>query len=353
MKQIQNIEQLIAESMKLSSKDERIKFVMNYFLNTVQYNYAYLFVKGYAQEKVTKVDAGFRLAESKLNKEGITRVVLTRDIAEGDSSVFRNILKLQEKSQGSYEMFKNNLKNYIKDELGKHIGNNDIIAENTENLIEKIENDLENKKIDVELNEKQYSLNYDISAILIDYFLNIDTNFPPEIKNGLIKNGVCGHYTDYLFHTMEKIGVEAHKIQGTSEFAHAWIIVDGEQGYKSIDLTRAVAIRDGFLGIPPEQTSQDWLYSDIGTMFDMQPTRTITKIDGKKLPKAITSENYNEHKFNRIIMATKNRKEENTDKITLKSFLEQGLRDGISSIETEEAEQIEQMKERDVTKDEQ
>ena len=52
-------------------------------------------------------------------------------------------------------------------------------------------------------------------------------------------------------------------------------------------------------------------------------------------------------------MATKNRKEENTDKITLKSFLEQGLRDGISSIETEEAEQIEQMKERDVTKDEQ
>lgn len=353
MEQIQNIEQLIAEAMKISSKDERIAFVMNYFLNTVQYNYTYLFVKGYAQERVTKVDAGFRLAESKLNKEGITRVVLTRDITEGDSRIFRNILKLQEKSQGSYEMFKNNLRNYIKDELGKHIANNDIVTENTDNLIEKIENDLENKKMDVELNEKQYSLNYDISAILIDYFLNMDTNFPPKIKNGLINNGVCGHYTDYLLPIMEKIGVEAHKIQGTSEFPHAWIIVNGDQGYKSIDLTRAVAIRDSFLGIPPEQTSQDWLYSDIDTMFDMQSTRTITKIDEEELPNAITHENYDKHEFNTIIRNLKNRKKDDIGEITLKTFLEQGLRDGISSTETEEAEQREQTKERGVTKDEQ
>lgn len=313
MEQIQNIEQLIVEAMKISSKDERIEFVMNYFLNTVQYNYAYLFVKGYVQGKGTKVDSRFELAESKLNKEDITRVVLTQDITAGGSSIFRNILKLQEESQGDYEVFKNNLRSYIKDELGKHIGNAHIVAKNTDNLIQKIENDLVNKKIDVELNGQQYSLNYDISAILIDYFLNIDTNFPPEIKNGLIMNGVCEHYTNYLLHTMEKIGVEVHKIEGTSEGAHAWIIVKSEQGYKSIDLTRAVAIRDGVLGIPPEQTSQNWIYSDIDTMFDMQSTRTITKIDGEKLPNAITYENYDEHKFNTIIMAVENRKENNID----------------------------------------
>lgn len=353
MKQIQDIEQLIAEAMKISSKDERIKFVMNYFLNIVQYNYVYLFAAGYARGTIKGVDSGFRMAESKLNKEDITTVVLTRDIAEGDSSIFRNIIRMQDQSQGNYEVFINNLRSYINEELGKHIGNHCVVAKNTDILIEKIESDLTRKKIDVELEGQQYSLNYDISAILIDYILNPDTNFPPEIQNGLIMSGVCKNYTNYLIPVMERIGIEAHKIEGTSEFGHSWIIVKDEYGYKSIDLTRAVAIRDKFLGIPAEQQSQDWLYSEIGTMFDMQSTRTITKIDGEELPSVITSENYDEHKFNTILMNVKNGKEKKINEITLKTFSEQGLKDGISSTESKLAEQIEQAKERDVMKDEQ
>lgn len=315
MDKIQDIKELIAQAMNISSKDDRIEFVMNYFLNTVQYNYAYLFAKGYAKGTITNVDSGFRLAKSKLNKQDITGVVLTRGIVNGDSSIFRNILGLQEESQGNYEEFINSLRSYINEELGKHLGNNSIVAENTETLIKKIESDLNNKKLDVNIKGQQYSLNYDMSAILIDYLLNPDINFPPEIQNGLITNGVCEHYSSYLLPVMEKIGVEAHKIEGTSEMGHAWIIVNGEHGYKSIDLTRAVFIRDNFLGIPPEQTSQDWLYSDIRTMFDMQSTRTITKIDGEKLPSAITPENYDENKFNAIMTTIKNRKEEKNDEI--------------------------------------
>lgn len=352
MEQIQDIEQLIAQAMSISSKDERIEFVMNYFLDTVQYDYAYLFAKGYGQGTITNVDSGFRMSKSKLNKEDITGVVLTRGIAEGDSSIFRNIIRLQEESQGNYEVFINSLRSYINEELGKHLGNDSIVAENTDTLMKKIESDLNGKKLDVTYKGQQYSLNYDISAILIEYLLNPDTNFPPEIQNGLIMNGVCEHYSNYLLPVMEKIGVEAHKIEGTSELGHAWIIVNGEHGYKSIDLTRAVFIRDKFLGIPPEQTSQDWLYSDIGTMFDMQSTRTITKIDGEELPSAITPENYDEHKFNTIMMAVKSRIEKKVEEITLKTFLEQSLRDGISSTESELAEQSEQTKERDVIKDE-
>ena len=68
MEQIQNIDQLIDMAMKISSKDKRIQFVMNYFLNTVNYDYAYLFAAGYAQGTISQVDSGFRTKISALEK---------------------------------------------------------------------------------------------------------------------------------------------------------------------------------------------------------------------------------------------------------------------------------------------
>lgn len=119
MEQIQNIEQLIEEAMKISSKDERVQFVMNYFLNTVNYDYAYLFAKGYAQGTISQVDPGFRLKESKFEKDEISGVVLSRGVMEGNSTIFNDILKLQDESQGDYNSFINNLREYVANELKK------------------------------------------------------------------------------------------------------------------------------------------------------------------------------------------------------------------------------------------
>ena len=340
--------------MKISSKDERVQFVMNYFLNTVNYDYAYLFAKGYAQGTISQVDPGFRLKESKFEKDEISGVVLSRGVMEGNSTIFNDILKLQDESQGDYNSFINNLREYVANELKKHVGNEEIVEKNTNRFMSKLEDDLSNKKLDVKLNGKEYTLNYDLSAVLIDYLLNANTNFPPEIQDGLMKSGVCDHYSDYLLPVMEKLGIEVHKIEGTSELGHAWIIVKGDQDYKSIDLTRAVFIRDEFLGIPKEQTSQDWLYTDIDKMFEMQATRTITKIDNVELSKVITPENYNEGEFLEVINANQDKTTSKGDEdSSLKKLLEQGLRDGIGETESRMAEQNEKTKERDVVKDEQ
>ena len=93
MEQIQNIEQLISEAMKISSKDERIKFVMNYFLNTVKFDYASMFAGGYVQGGITNAKQKARVKKSKLVKDGITKMVLFGEV-EGESSIYRNILAL-------------------------------------------------------------------------------------------------------------------------------------------------------------------------------------------------------------------------------------------------------------------
>lgn len=353
MEQIRTMDQLIYEAMKISAKDKRIEFVMNYFLNTVNYDYACLFAAGYTQGTISQVESGFRLKKSKFEKDGISEVVLSRKVIEGESVIFNEILKLQEESNGNYDLFINSLKQFVENELKKHIRNEEILGKCISRFINKLEDDLLNKKMDVTKDGKKYTLNYDVSSILIDYILDRNTNFPPEIQDGLIKNGVCEHYSDYLIPVMKKIGVEAHQISGTSELGHSWIIVKGENDYKSIDLTRAIFIRDGFLGIPKEQTSQDWLYTDIDRMFEMQSTRTIKKVDDVELPEVITLQNYNKEEFERVINADRDKKSKVAEGNSLKYKIEEGLREGIGETETRIAEQKEIPKESEVSQSEQ
>ena len=93
------------------------------------------------------------------------------------------------------------------------------------------------------------------------------------------------------------------------------------------DLTRAVFIRDGFLGIPSEQKCEDWLYSDLKDIFEMQKTRSITKIDGKELPHVINGQNYDEVSFKRMMEG-----QELPDS-TFRNLVMRGLSNGITTKE--------------------
>lgn len=342
MKDIQNIDQLIEEAMKIQSKDERLKFVMNYFLETVDYNYAQLFISGYMREGIESIDFGYRLVPPKFNNYGITDAVLDRRIVKGNSKIFNDLVKIEEECTENYEKFISSIREYIKQELAKHIQNENIVTENANDLAEKIGNDLINKKIDVMLYEEDYSLNLDTSGLLMEYLLNVSNNFPMEVENGLLKKGVCANYTDYLLPLLKKLGIEAHRIGGTSIFGHAWVVVNTDEGYKSVDLTRAINKRDGLLGIPLEQTCEDWIFSDIGKAFEMQSTRTITEIDGQKLEKAITPENYDEEEFNQILENIKAKQNTKTKKEVLENIVNQGLeKDEITLAESKNAEEQE------------
>ena len=356
---IQSKDELISEAKKIQSIDERIHFIMDYFLENVRYNYAYLFLGGYAMGTISSVSNELDIIENKTKADGDERFSIPRYVTKGESAIFNNILQIRDQNSGNYDNFIKALKDYVEKELKSHLDNENVVSQNVEIVIQKIEKGLRRKKI---FNSKgeDYSFNYDISKVLIDFILEekevhkdflsefntndegkmVYRNFPPEFNNGIITNGVCRDYEKYLVPILNETGIEAYSVVGTSELIHHWIIVNSENGYKSVDLTRAVFIRDGFKGIPPEQTSQDWLFSDMKKIFEMQKTRTITKIDNIELKTPITPDNFNEEDFNNLMKDIKQGKVKDS---TLKQILEQSLKeDGISKEECKNAENYEQ-----------
>jgi len=335
---LENIDELISKTNEISDVNEKVQFILNYFLKNVRYNYGYLFAKGYAQGTISGVSDSFRIAKNKTRSEGDEEYSLTRSIIQGESKIFNDILQIRDDNSENYSSFIEKLRIYITKELSSHLGNETIVSQNVEAVIKKIEQGLRGKK-KVNIKGTEYSLNYDISKVLIDFLLEAKKYFPPEFVEGILTNGVCEDYTDYLVPLLQKMGIEAHEVEGTSELKHAWVIVKVGNKYKSIDLTRAVFIRDGFLGIPAEQTSQDWLYSDLSKIFEMQSTRTIKKIDDIALPKAITPENFDEQHFIELMEQIKQGKI--TDS-TLEQISEKALNDGLSKNDSEKANQYEQ-----------
>ena len=297
---INNVEDLLEQANKKETIEDKTKFIMNFFLENVKYDYACLFAYGYAQGTVSGVSELYGYDMNRTRAYGDEEFSLTRSIIQGESRIFNELLQLRDKNSGNYNGFIEELRNYIKAELNTHLQNEEIVSQSVENVIQQIELGLR-QKMKVNFNGCELEMNYDISKVLIDFILEPKKFFPPQLKNGLITNGVCEDYTNYLVPLLQKAGIEAHGVEGTSELGHAWVIIRDGDKYKSIDLTRAVFIRDGFLGIPKEQTSEDWLYSNIEDIFKMQETRSISKIDGKKLPYVINGQSYDETDFMKIM----------------------------------------------------
>lgn len=332
---INSEEELISQAKEIPDIESRIKFIMNYFLDTVQYDYSQLFLYSKCMGTMSAFSLDLYLQKNKIRAEGDGEISLVRKVIEGESRIFNDIIALRDENSGNYAGFIEALKDYLTIELSSILENADIVAKNVEEVLKIIEQRLR-EKITVTINNQEKDLNYDISTILTDFMIEPKKYFVPEFHNGLITKGVCRDYTEHIIPILQKSGIEAHKIRGKSEYSHAWIIAKVGDKYKSIDLTRAVAIRDHAKGIPEEQRSEDWILSDIEDTFKMQETRSIKSIDGKQLPNEINGQNYDETTFLKIMEEL----QEAPDS-TFPNSVNRGLEKGITESETREAEQAE------------
>lgn len=334
-----NVEELKSEALKTSLKSERVKFIMDYFFNTAQYDYVYLLANGYARGEIKHLSGILEPIRFGLDNPDISEFVLKRSIVSGRSQIIENMLQLRDESHGSYEEYKSKLINYIKEELKKHLDDDFVIDKNAERFMQKIEEDLKRKKNPYQMDNGEVRLlNYDISAVLLDYMIEPDIEMPPKIQDGLIVRGVCEHFSKNIVPILKSLDIETYEIGGISELDHSWILVKTEEGYRSVDLTRALFIKDSFRGIPKEQTAEEWLYTDLRKMFELQPTRQIIEIDDVRLQERITAENYTPELFESIMergFATR----------SLKENMKEYLRDGVTDKDCENAQNIENEKE--------
>lgn len=307
---IKNVDQLIENANLIKNETERLEYVMKFFFDIVEYDYSYLLIKGYIQETIEEIEpfsSELDLIENPFKKGGITIPIngeektyddsysTTSRISKGNSSLLDEIDKLTYNSNGNVDEFFIKFKEILTRELRKHIDNEKIINDNVNLTIERIKKCMEVGNI-----VEKYYIVRDIKSIITNHLLYPDKYMPPIIENGLLKRGVCKHYANYFQELLPKIGISAKRIDGISEMGHAWISVIVDGNLKSVDLTRAIFIRDNFLGIPKEQTSEDWLISDFEKTFDMQKTRIITGVGidelGKEilLPYQLNKENFDE-----------------------------------------------------------
>lgn len=329
-------EELIRQANLINDEEERLKFIMNYFLETVEYDYQKLIATGYLKENITSllangnvplikfVPPAFSLTDLNLsindNEENVKNGnSLYMGVESGLSSMFDAIVKLEQNSNGDIEKFENDLFEFLKSEFLKHIDNEELIIKEAKQLTRKIIEDLK-MPISIRKGNSNYVAHRpNVSMVLSCYLSNIklQPNFQPKKyidyfprvigEDGLLKRGVCLDYSNYLVELLPQVGIEACRIDGTSELDHSWIAAKINGSYKSIDLTRAIFIRDKFKGIPDNQTANMWLLCDFDTAFEMQPTRTITGIgldnEGKinSLPFTINKENFNEEEFVSLI----------------------------------------------------
>lgn len=321
---ISNVDQLIEQANLIENETDRVNFVMNYFLQTVQYNYGYLLAYGYLQGTISNVDFKGNNEKPLLSKNPFSKGKITINvngeqkefddslcttvkITDGESALFDKVVELSNSCGGNKDEFILQLYDLFVNELSKHINNDNIVSQNVFDIVSKYKQSM--NLGDIRKSEKgEFFITPDIKKVMICFMLYPQRYMPSIIENGLMKKGVCENYADYFAELLPKIGISCIRIDGTSELGHAWnaAIVDGK--LKSIDLTRAIFIRDNWNGIPEEQKSEDWLLADFPDTFRWQSTRSIQEAgldeNHKPIPLGyiVNGTNFNEESLTDLVI---------------------------------------------------
>ena len=315
------IEELIEQANSIEDEQQRLEFVMNYFLQNVEYDYTYLLIKGYLQGKITGIKAftpdclipnpfSKGVITAKTNGETVElndTISYTSVVVGEESDLLKRLDKATKECNGDFEKYKKIATEILEEELYKHIDKREIVEKSVQRFIDILSYQFENNygKL-VTKDGTKYLIGRDIKTIILYCLLEPEKYFPPVIENDILKRGVCIDYSKYLKNLLEKVGLKAVRLEGISELGHSWLAVSVNKKYKSVDLTRAVFIRDGFLGIPKDQTSKDWLIRDFKDTFDMQETRKITGIVNDEnelveLQVPIDKNNFNQEELEKLL----------------------------------------------------
>lgn len=137
---ISNVDQLIEQANLIENETDRVNFVMNYFLQTVQYNYGYLLAYGYLQGTISNVDFKGNNGKPLLSKNPFSKGKITINvngeqkefddslcttvkITDGESALFDKVVELSNSCGGNKDEFILQLYDLFVNELSKHINN--------------------------------------------------------------------------------------------------------------------------------------------------------------------------------------------------------------------------------------
>ena len=303
-------EELLNASKNLE-KSEKINFIYNYFLNNVKYDYDLLYA-GFIMSGIKHTEKIFENINFKNDKDVILKMILTRDICiEQDNgkvlkkycNFYEKILKLQEKLNIK------ELNNYKKEALNIFINDYYDFIKNKALLnsgIDKFNNQVLNRSyVPYKLIDKKSNIysSYDITNMIVKTYK--DNNYKLKengiYENGLLKSGVCRHFSFFLSKYLSDNNIESVYLIGKAELPHIWNMIMIDDKIKFIDISSELHIRDNTCY--PDLKQGSFYLIDIDKLFELDPNRIIQRVGNFTLLPVdyITKDNYKSEKSKQIL----------------------------------------------------
>lgn len=266
-KEITTRQDLIEEAKKIEPTEKRIEFIMGYFKDNLKYNYMVL------------------LFDISIKRN----IRVNGDSIQPEPGSFMDIaMQLCHTYSEDYQGFISELKLATKEELKKYIQDEGEIERNSDKFIDFVEEHIGT----ADTAEKKVPDKLHFFGQLGLHSFNFDSIID---ENGILREGVCQDFSDYLVAIMREAGIEdVHTISdlSPSNVEHTWMVAKIGDSFKTMDMNAITSIRDKKTGLDSELTMEDWMHMDLGDLFIHSPHCIITNIDGIRLSEQITADNY-------------------------------------------------------------
>ena len=103
-------------------------------------------------------------------------------------------------------------------------------------------------------------------------------DYPPIYDRGLLRNGVCDAYLNWVAKILTELNIPCLKVIGKGTTGHGWNLVylEDKETWVNFDMTMVRFYLDGWTRKYGEPNK--WVFATIEEMFNMQPKRTINEI---------------------------------------------------------------------------
>ena len=288
------------EFIKIMNKltnEEKFVYLYNYFINNVTYNY-FEWLYGFLGYGISGIKPNFIDYKGDLSKKDANIVLCVVDDIEryqtnnDELIVLEEIIKLRKKhilnNHSSINHYKNQVAILMDELFFKQIQDKELYSK----LFKIFKEDILDKSFVPEIYADYYMM-YDISYLIYKSFWDNYLNGDPEYKKGLIKKGVCRHYSEFINNVLNDLNIKSIDVMGKSNLFHSWNMILVDDDIKFIDITREIYLRDKLNDY--NFNKGDWYLIDIEEMFKLEPNRDIREINNEKLETIITKYNYKEN----------------------------------------------------------
>ena len=291
------------EIMKRLTDEEKFAFLYEYFYKNVSYNYLELLYSELCFNASSHGDPTYEEYHGELNPNNNYMLLCSFSkfgIFEDDEiykyesekpNIMQSIVELRNRYDLSkvedIEKYKKETIDFVKVLYFDHIQN----AELREKFLKVFIRDIINPSL-VPTKYDNYKVLYDITWMVYQsYWHNSQTIY----YNGLIRKGVCRHYSAFIKKVLDDLGIYTVDITGKSEEIHGWNMINLNGKIKFIDICGELLLRDAIVASDFNFNKGDWYLIDIDKMFELEPYREIRQLDDIKLDTYINKDNYKEN----------------------------------------------------------